>query len=344
MPELNADHEFELAVRQAKLNSAPQALIEGYIATDMPANVVEPFFDDPANVQAMANRVAEKISPPFPNDDPESLRRDHTAYLEATFEKEFASTAPPWMRRLPGFQNFTNQVRDLVLQKNIDRFKWFDPAHKTDPRFEAYKKHILERDPLKRKLDKGVENIDERLLNDPDYMRATQVDDTNIQQALLLMKRKASVFFDLGPEIQQDKRVQEAYIAARGTTTNPSFRGLLVKEFPRLPNDMKHDRRLVNTYISEVINLLRVARPRTPQYLDCKDIDPIAYNEPVIVEMCRARGTPVIQEQVDQNPVMDYEDIDFGGPQQPQQGPEGPERPDIMGYRLGWYKQASIRY
>ena len=339
MPELNADHEFEMAIQQAKVESAPAAMIEGYFAIDMPRDAVAQFFDNPENVDAMANNLSTKISPEVK--DPRDVRRDHSVYLDKTFEKELSAIAPLWVRRLPGFQSFADKVKQKVLRTNIDMFRKFEPQFKNDELFQEYKKHMLQQGALRNRLRWGDEEIDPRLLADPDYQKATgQVDDQNINQVLTIMRTRASAFLTLPLETQQNPKIQEAYIAARATTTNDAFKALLVKEFPRLPDFMKEDQRLLNAYILTVINLLIVARPGSKQYLDCKDIDPMAYIEPRIIELCKARGTPIAYN-AEPLPEIDQGDIEFGGPDIP---PDEPDNPNVIASQLGWYRKSSIIY
>ena len=66
----------------------------------------------------------------------------------------------------------------------------------------------------------------------------------------------------------------------------------------------------------------------------------MAYIEPRIIELCKARGTPIAYN-AEPLPEIDQGDIEFGGPDIP---PDEPDNPNVIASQLGWYRKSSIIY
>ena len=326
LPELHADKDFEQAVNVAKNQSAEAAVREGYIAIDTPRPVIDRIFADPANVEEMAEKYADKISKAHL--EPHSRQTETSVLLDSYMDSEFSAIAPLWARKTPGFQNFINLTKKKVLIKNIHNFPSFDPRYKEDPElYRLYKEQVLANDPLKKKLV-GKDKVDERLLQDKDYQAAVGNFDQGIEQVLKTMKWRASVYLTLPPQVQENPQVVEAYIQSRVYSTNMNFQNALAKEFTKLPEFLKENPVIQQKYIEVVKRLMRTAMPGDKiNYINCNELDIIATQDPEIVEMCNKRNTP-LNFQVEEN--FDNEDPGMDFPQK--------------NASKGWYRKAATTY
>jgi hypothetical protein len=139
-------------------------------------------------------------------------------------------------------------------------------------------------------LTKGDDIFDPRLKEDAEFQAAIGNYEGNIEQVLKTIKFKPSTFLSLPPHVQSMEQIKNAYLAARVFTGFAPSYNLLSREFPMLPNDIKNMPEVKEKYIQICANLIRVALPGSPSYLDCKNIDPLVLDDPRISEACAARA------------------------------------------------------
>jgi len=294
MPELNEDREFEANLAAVKNESAIQAIEDGYFSQEMPKQYVEDFFLNPEKIEKLSTEYANKISS---SKIPASKQETIKVFSNEFMNKELNFIAPGWIRKLEGFQNLVNLTKQKVLLLNIDKFKQFDEEFKQNADlFAAYKKNIIEGNPLKRKLREGDDFVDKRLQEDPEYQNAVGNVDQNLDQVVKAINFKPAVFLTLSPALQEKKEIYEAYLLKRINTNAAVSYSLLSKEFARLPEFLKARPDVREKYINVCIMLLKSALPGSPSYLDCKDIQGFALEDARISELCRKRAEKAEQK------------------------------------------------
>jgi hypothetical protein len=275
-PDLLTDIEFQAAMEAAKNESMSAALQDGFVAREMPENIMEDFLHDAANYEAIKNKIVNNITsaPDRAKSDASRLQSLDKVFTEKFIMSYINALAPNKMRKQQNFQKLSQDIIHSVLMFYILKYPLFEEKFKEQQDFyEAYKAKILTLDiPRLITQFKGKPEFnkifDEKLLNDPEFKRRLDMlqENVDINKYKALLLNNTGMFLNFPKHLQENDAIQNAYILYRAKA-NANKRRVILREWKMLPESLRQKPEAIDGYVAAAIESIERAQPNDEYYL-----------------------------------------------------------------------------
>jgi hypothetical protein len=305
-PDLLQDDEFQSMIDSKKQDNISDAIMRGFISDEMDLDRVDQTFANQEFAEQFIETLATKIA--TAHERPNTRITEDKVFAKKFMMDEIFKVAPKSLRNLPNFSSMMEKIVMSVLAKKISYYKMFDPEFKLPKSkdgddskisnlqrqiYDLYKAKVLASHPQELYLNHGPRYFDDAILDDPEFQSAISPteDASNITKYIENIKYVPESYLQLirvDPVAAQHPEVVDAYINSR-LRRGMLKRQSIIFEFKLLPAFVKDMPEVRNAYEEVVIHLLKTSLPKTKYYIDCKDIDEISMQNPIIKQLCEER-------------------------------------------------------
>lgn len=213
------------------------------------------------------------------------------------FEQELKKWVPKKFRSLSNYSGFLNSIIFRVYKENIVHYKHFDSKIKEENEslYADYKEYIMQQNVTLLRMTYGDDYFDEELLQDPDFRALlAQRDPSDISKIIKRINNLPSAYIELyksDPQTAERADVIDAYVKARVRTKIMNTKRDIMRDFPLLPNVVKSIEEVKKAYQDVVEDKLRTAPVGNPYYVNCDTLDPVAFEDARIANLCQQRAS-----------------------------------------------------